>query len=227
MNTKILKTMSLTILFSFLTLLFIFPSLQINAKSASEEKDTQILSETYQGDKDLPEISVEKNDIGLVMSGIAEEITEEIKTNITPIDIKLEPDRTYKEKYTTEEIDKFLTAICIEYDVDKNLILAMIEAESSFYIYATSSAKCQGLMQLHPKYYSSPHGLYDAKENIELGVRTMARLLSKYNNVEKALVCYNMGEYGRAQTISSSGYSRKIVKLTEEYKNGKEWSIRY
>lgn len=223
MKTKILKTMSLTILISFFAFLFIFPSLQTSAKSALEEKDTQILSETYQEDEELPKISVEKNDIGLVTSGIV----EEIKTNIASIDIELEPDRTYKEQYTTEEIDKFLTAICIEYDVDKNLILAMIEAESSFYIYATSSTKCQGLMQLHPKYYSSPHGLYDAKENIELGVQTMARLLSKYDNVEKALVCYNMGEYGRAQSISSSSYSRKIVKLTEEYKNGKEWSIRY
>lgn len=153
--------------------------------------------------------------------------TSQESPEVQETQVDLTPDRTYKKQYSTEELDQFISAICAENGVDKNLILAMIETESDFNVWVVSSANCQGLMQLSPKYYSSPHGLFDAKENIELGVKTMAELLSKYDT-EKALVCYNMGEGGANKSgISSSSYSRKIVGLIDEYKNGKEWSVKY
>ena len=94
-----------------------------------------------------------------------------------------------------------------EYNVDKNLILALIKAESNFNEEAISNRNAIGLMQLMEetaKDVANRNGielddenikeeLRDVYKNIEIGTAYIASLLKQYKNTEVALAAYNAG----------------------------------
>lgn len=83
-----------------------------------------------------------------------------------------------------------------KYDVDSNLIKAIIKVESNFDPNVVSSAGAKGLMQLMPENcealgVSDP---FNIEENIEGGVRHIKEYLDRYDgDVEMALMAYNGG----------------------------------
>lgn len=84
------------------------------------------------------------------------------------------------------------------YDIDPDLIMAVIQAESGFNPRAVSSKGAMGLMQLMPATarelgVSDP---FDIEDNIMGGVKYLRYLSEKYKgNLELILAAYNAGPY--------------------------------
>ena len=93
------------------------------------------------------------------------------------------------------------------YEVEENLIYAVIKAESDFDANAVSSRNAIGLMQLMEKtakdvalknnisinYENIKEELKNSRKNIEIGTCYLANLMQRYNNKEVALAAYNAG----------------------------------
>ncbi|HUQ87758.1 MAG TPA: lytic transglycosylase domain-containing protein [Vicinamibacterales bacterium] len=92
--------------------------------------------------------------------------------------------------------DGMIDEAAVEFDIDPNLIHAVMQAESAFHPFAVSSAGAEGLMQLMPQ-LSTEMGVSDAfdpRDNIRGGVRYLKRLLDYHNgNIDLALASYNAG----------------------------------
>ena len=96
----------------------------------------------------------------------------------------------------SEAYDDIIDEAAEKYDMDPNLIHAVMQAESAFHPYAVSRAGAEGLMQLMPE-MSDELGVSDAfdpRENIMGGVRYLKRLLDYHDgNLDLALASYNAG----------------------------------
>ena len=94
-----------------------------------------------------------------------------------------------------------------EYDVEENLIYAVIKAESNFDSQAVSNREAIGLMQIVEEtaidVANKNHidldkeniveELLDIDNNINLGTKYLSTLLIQYGNIEVALAAYNAG----------------------------------
>jgi soluble lytic murein transglycosylase len=94
-----------------------------------------------------------------------------------------------------------------KYDVEENLILAVIKAESNFNKNAVSNRNAVGLMQLMEdtakdvaqkneieiNFDNITEELVDVYKNIEIGTCYLSILIQKYQNKEVALAAYNAG----------------------------------
>lgn len=106
--------------------------------------------------------------------------------------------KMYPRKYN-EYVERYSN----EYNLDDNLIYAVIKAESNFEENAESHKNAKGLMQIMNStaedIAKSMELSYKEEElskpevNIKLGVNYVYTLINKYNNIELALAAYNAG----------------------------------
>ena len=103
--------------------------------------------------------------------------------------------------------EEIISKYADEYNVDKNLIFAIIKAESNFENTAQSIKDAKGLMQLMEstaKDVANKIGLeiksdelgeklLEPEINIRLGTKYISILMEKYQNIEIALTAYNAG----------------------------------
>ncbi len=102
------------------------------------------------------------------------------------------------------EYGEYVEAAAKEFDVDANLIYAVIKAESDFDASATSASGAIGLMQVLPETYlgdirkvigteENIEALYDPQTNIRAGTYYLSYLINYFGSVRSALAAYNAG----------------------------------
>jgi len=92
-----------------------------------------------------------------------------------------------------------IDGIAKRHGVDKDLVHAVIAAESGYNPKAVSPAGAIGLMQVMPATaadygVASADALFDPETNVKVGTRHLKRLISKYGSVGHAVAAYNAGE---------------------------------
>lgn len=103
--------------------------------------------------------------------------------------------------------------------IDPHLVMAVIEVESGFNNQAVSRAGAQGLMQIMPG-TQRDLGLtapFDARDNIEAGIRYLKMLMDRFPDLSLALAAYNAGPgaveryKGIPPFAETRGYVRRVI----------------
>lgn len=123
------------------------------------------------------------------------------------------------------EYQDYLWKLCTEKDIEQyyELLLAQMYHESGFNPSAESATNDSGIMQINESNHEwlgkiiGDDDFLDPYTNMDAGVYLMATYLEKYQDVHKALVCYNMGE-GKVinDGIYESEYSHGVVEDMEK-----------
>lgn len=139
------------------------------------------------------------------------------------MDDKFEPLKCELDKETQE----FVYYLCKSYDIDFTLIMAVIQAESSFKSDLISETNDYGLMQINKtnhEWVTKAIGVTDftdPKENVRAGCFIIRKLFEKYQSSEMTLMAYHFGEHG-AKTLWNEGiyeskYSQSVLKYQKQF----------
>ena len=113
-----------------------------------------------------------------------------------------------------------------EYNIDEELIRAVIQVESGWKSDAVSSKGAKGFMRLMPRTAEmlGVEDAFDPEQNMEGGVKYLARLTDKYEgDVEKALAAYNAGparvdDAGGPPFPETARYVKNVMALYHRYR---------
>ncbi len=115
------------------------------------------------------------------------------------------------------------------YNLDPNMVFAVIRAESNFNPYAVSKAGARGLMQIMPATGAEMRirDLFDPEQNVAGGTQYLAKMMELFDdNVELSLAAYNAGpgavkKHGGIPPFKETrDYVRKVTAYTREYARG-------
>lgn len=127
---------------------------------------------------------------------------------LTDVVLRLLYPRSYEELVERE---------AAEFDLDPDLVFAVIRTESRFDPNAQSHADAQGLMQLTQETFTWMVSLYppenggadvfDPGDNIHCGCALLRLLLDQYGSLDVALAAYNAGMGNVSEWLQSGDYS--------------------
>ena len=125
-----------------------------------------------------------------------------------------------------------IQGLCADYVIPVELVLAVIETESSYQADAVSPVGAKGLMQIIPEYHEDRMNrlnctdLFDPYQNVTVGMDFLSELIEKYDgNLHKTLTAYNYGQKGANDKFFGQGtyqteYSLKVLETTQKIKEG-------
>jgi soluble lytic murein transglycosylase-like protein len=125
--------------------------------------------------------------------------------------------------------DELIRTASGRYNIDADLVRAVIKTESDFNAAARSQKGAMGLMQLMPD-TARLHKVSDAYnpgENVEGGVRHLRMLLDRYEgDLELSLAAYNAGSAavekhrGIPPFSETRDYVRRVLRFYDSYRGG-------
>lgn len=132
-------------------------------------------------------------------------------------------------KYDCKIYDPVIREMATKYQVDCDLVRAVIKAESDFNPSAVSPKGAKGIMQLMPGTAEdmSVKNIFRPRDNIEGGVKYLRRLLNIFNNdLHLTVAAYNAGEnavigcnYAIPPYDETQEYVRRVLSYLRGYKN--------
>lgn len=132
--------------------------------------------------------------------------------NFIPLDVPMD-----------EDLQEFVFYLSAAYEMDFTFVMALIQHESRYDASVISATNDYGLMQIntinHP-YLKETLGITDflnPYDNIRGGMFILRKLFEKYEEPNKVLMAYNMGETGASrlwnQGIFESNYSKSVLEI--------------
>lgn len=126
-----------------------------------------------------------------------------------------------------KETQEFVYYLCKGYDIDFTLVMAIMQAESSFRPELVSETGDYGLMQINKANHTwitktiGVMNYLDPKENVRAGCFVIRKLFEKYQKSEMVLMAYHFGEHG-AKTLWNEGvyeskYSQSVLKYQKQF----------
>jgi len=133
----------------------------------------------------------------------------------------------------SENLQRYIYEVCADEEVPVALVLAMIEHESGFNPEVISATDDCGLMQINEVNYEWLEedfrcaDMTNPYQNVFCGIKIIGQYLEQYEgDYTKALMAYNMGNYGAkkawANGVDSTRYTTSIMSLFQEYEEVKD-----
>lgn len=141
--------------------------------------------------------------------------------------LKEGPARSGSGNVTSAAFDDLILSASGRYNVDPDLIRAVIKTESDFNTNARSNKGAMGLMQLMPDTarLNNVSDAYDPNANVEGGVRHLRMLLERYQgDLELSLAAYNAGagaveKHGGIPPYNETReYVRKVLRFYDAFR---------
>ena len=160
------------------------------------------------------------------LSAALQESNEKLKLFVDDTEVRAaEP--TYYDIPLSKELQLYTYTKCVDYGIPKHyeLVLAIMWQESNYNPDIISATDDYGIMQINAcnhEWLSDLLGItnfLDVYQNIDAGTYLISKMLLKYGDEHKALMAYNMGEYGASLSWHAgnytSSYSRSVVAKRE------------
>lgn len=137
-------------------------------------------------------------------------------------------DVAYYDVPLSYSLQRYIYEVCADEEVPVSLVIAMIDKESNFNPESVSDTGDYGLMQINKINHETLEEQYraadmlDPYQNVFCGIKVIGAYIKTYEgDYNKALMAYNMGEYGAKKAwesgIKSTSYSESILNLMSEY----------
>lgn len=155
-------------------------------------------------------------------------VTETVEVpTYTPTHLPEVGEVAYYDVPLSHSLQRFIYEVCADEDVPVSLVMATIAHESKFNPEAVSKTYDYGLMQINEINHEQLEEQYraadmlDPYQNVFCGIKILGSYIEKYEDLNYALMAYNMGEYGARKAwdsgIKSTSYSESILEIMSEY----------
>lgn len=138
-----------------------------------------------------------------------------------------EPEKSYYDCPLDDDLQDYIRELCDENGIPMPLIIAMIEVESSFRADVISDTSDYGLMQINKinhEWLYEKYGItdfLDPYQNVFCGITILSQQYKRFQNVDKALMAYNLGATGAKrfwdEGIYTTSYTQKVKESLSKY----------
>ena len=209
--------------FTGLTLAMLIASIAVLSSGVGEDNAPKETTETSHytsvpEDEPIPLVTEDTED------------TEDTIEVTQPIDTT--PPVRYFDVPLSYELQDYIFELCDKHSVEPELVIAIIEVESTFDTYAVNETSV-GLMQVNSPVHTdrmvelNATNMFNPFDNVTVGIDILAEALSRYDTVGEALTAYNAGYTGAYRHYFSKGiyansYALKVLDVYKEFCSNNE-----